>query len=120
MDSKEAKAILDAAVKATVTVIAGGTETLNVVIGSTVEEVNKEVDKIVVKALRDGSVVKFPDGRKVWDDVLEVVDTTKEGSQAYTWHKDGNRVLFRKVRFTKSPDGVVTKEDRGTCWRLFQ
>ncbi len=116
----EVTKLLAAAVKATVTVIAGGTETLNIVIGSTVEEVNKEVDKIVAKALRDGSVVRFPDGRMVWDNVTEVVDTTKEGSQAYTWHKDGNRVLHRRFRVTKSPDGVVTKENRGTCWRLFQ
>lgn len=79
-------------------------------------EAEAEVMGRVAKAMERGCAVTFPDGRKEWIDVNPYVDLTKSGSDQYTWHKDGERVLHTRERVTVK-DGVSTRVALEDVWR---
>lgn len=90
------------------TVENGETSVRHVVVGLTRESCDALVKRIAAKAMRDGCSVRYPDGTTRWIETREVVDTTKSGSAAYTWAKDGNRVLCARRLHTVQPDGTDT------------
>jgi hypothetical protein len=76
---------------------------------------NAKADAAIKKAIASGKTV-VEDGVTRWLEVCPVMDTTKEGSDAYTW-KDGNTLKVELILFTKQANGEVTKVSRGFVWR---
>ena len=74
------------------------------------------------KALAKGSTIVLEDGRTLWYDYWEIIDTTKldQGSEAYSWDKSGNKVRHDKYLMTKHPDGRVEKKHVGTVFRKWR
>lgn len=67
-------------------------------------------EKITSLETPDGHGVVSEDGSEVWITDVEVVDTSKEGSDRYTWDKSGNRVKHARTRFTRDSAGNVRSE----------
>ena len=88
----------------------------HVVLGTTDAEVDAALGKIVTQALKAGSTVEYPDGRKVWRERKPLMSFKAEGSAVYTWHEDGNRVRCELVEYEKSPKGVVTSRKLRLVW----
>lgn len=66
-------------------------------------------EQIVKKMIiPDGHAMIKPDGSAEWVADIEVVDTTKQGSNQYTWDKTGNRIRHARTRFTKASSGEIT------------
>lgn len=100
--------------KTTVTI--GTTKRLFIHTADDRKEVAKKAKKLVKPA---GGVIHWWDGSVGWFEFREVVDTTKHGSEMYTWHKDGNRVLHETVEHTVR-GGNHTARVTGTCYRLME
>ena len=72
-------------------------------------DVNGQADVKIKKALAAGKTV-IENGVSQWMDDRDVCDWAKHGSDVYTWHKDGSRVLCQRFRVTKQADGPVTEK----------
>ena len=77
------------------------------------DDLTKEINDLVAK----GHSV-HEKGVKTFITHSEVIDTTKEGSEQYTWDKPGNRVLHNKIQHTIK-NGVHTTEIIGQSYRSF-
>jgi len=79
----------------------------------------KDVDSKVRKALLQGKEVTYKvDGRKEQIHDRLVWDSSKEGTDKYTWHKDGNRVSYKRTFVTKHKDGTRTEVEMKTVWKV--
>jgi len=80
----------------------------------------KEVDAMVRKALLQGKEVAYKaDGRKEQIHDRLVFDSSKEGTDMYTWHKDGNRVAYKRTFVITHKDGTRTEEVLKTVWKVW-
>ena len=79
------------------------------------------IQKMAGKALLEGKMVQWdwPNGPTEW--IVDEVefDSSQDGSAAYTWDKAGNRVRFRRYRFTKIDDNEATKIFVKTVFKKF-
>ena len=73
------------------------------------------LDAKIMRALRRGETV-IENGITKWVEFFAVRDNTKDGTDAYTWHRDGNRVKVEKVLITKTHDNSITREHIGFSW----
>jgi len=89
---------------------------MHVALGEGVGDVLREDAR---KALAKGKVVVWEDRRKQWINTDCITDTSKEGSEVWTWDKSGNRVKCERTLHTLHNDGTRTSEVIGTCWRNF-
>jgi hypothetical protein len=71
------------------------------------------------KALKNGSTVTWEDNSTQWQEVFIKIDSTKKGSQHYTWNKSGEKVLAEIFLATKAPSGKITKKKIGTKYVKF-
>jgi hypothetical protein len=58
----------------------------------------EEIAKKIQKLMNKGGVLIHVDGSREWHEWEQIVDTTKSGSEQYTWDKTGNKVLCQLVR----------------------
>lgn len=87
---------------------------LNVIVGATTNETNTLAAKVVARAHASGESA-IENGVTTWVEFNEIVDTTKSGSDVYTWR--GDKVKCNKVLVTKDANGDVTRKVIGTTWR---
>jgi len=71
------------------------------------------------KALKNGKTVTWHDGRIEWIEDEIVFDSTKDASDAFTWDKSGNRVLYERFLYTKIGD-EVTKDLLRTVFKKWE
>jgi hypothetical protein len=81
-------------------------DTLHVFLGTDGDNFD---EKIAGLEQPDGHAVEAADGSAVWIADAEVVDTTKSGSDQYTWDKSGNRIKHARTRFVRDASGNVTQ-----------
>ncbi len=67
----------------------------------------------------EGHAAIFEDGSSEWVIDEIVSDTSKTGSDMFTWDKSGNRVKYERCRYRKTADGVVTREVEKTVFKSF-
>ena len=80
----------------------------------------KDVDAKVRKALLQGKEITYKvDGRKEQIHDVMIFDSSKEGTDMYTWHKDGNRVAYKRTFVITHKDGTRTEEVLKTVWKVF-
>lgn len=85
-------------------------ETMHVLVAGTEEELRRmEIEKKAKLLRANGDKVTDADGRSVW-----IVD---EEEHPTVWHKDGNRVRARRVRYEQDKDGSITKSTLKTVWK---
>ncbi len=90
-------------------------EKLEIILGE-----GKEVDAMVRKALLQGKEITYKvDGRKEQIHDVMIFDSSKEGTDMYTWHKDGNRVAYKRTFVITHKDGTRTEEVLKTVWKVF-
>jgi hypothetical protein len=91
---------------------------LNVMHGYTPEEKKRAIAKFEKQARISGKEIEFPDGSKVWFERDAIVDTTKTGSEQYTWDETGNKVLCKLWRvFLPAPgEGCKNLELLDECF----
>ena len=78
----------------------------------------EEVDAMVLKALLQGKEVSYKaDGRKEQIHDRLVFDSSKDGSERYTWSKDQNKVAYKRTFITTYKDGTRTEEVMKTVWK---
>ena len=78
----------------------------------------KEVDVRVRKALLQGKEITYKvDGRKEQIHDEMIFDSSKEGSKMYTFHKDGNRIAYKRTFVITHKDGTRTEEVLKTVWK---
>jgi hypothetical protein len=76
------------------------------------------VEKALKRALLDGESVHHADGSREWISDEVITDTTKSGSECFTWAADGNRVKHERCRYTLRKDGVLEKVVLKTVFRV--
>lgn len=69
------------------------------------DETKARVEQQIERRLLSGDCKTNGDGSREWIEDEMVVDTSKAGSDQYTWAKDGNRVLHHRIRHTFHKDG---------------
>lgn len=74
------------------------------------------IEAEIKRALNRGQTVE-EDGIQQWIEEIEVRDSSKSGSEAYTWHPDGNRIWVEKKLVTKFKDGAIVRQPAGFVWR---
>ena len=80
----------------------------------------KEVDARVRKALLQGKEITYKvDGRKEQIHDEMIFDSSKEGCKMYTFHKDGNRIAYKRTFVITHKDGTRTEEVLKTVWKMF-
>ena len=80
----------------------------------------KDVDAKGRKALLQGKEITYKvDGRKEQIHDRLVLDSSKEGSERYTWSKDQNKVAYKRTLVTIHKDGTRTEEVLKTVWKVF-
>lgn len=82
-------------------------DTLHVFIGTEADDFS---GKIASLESPDGHAVVSDDGSAVWITDVEVVDTSKSGSDRYTWDRSGNRVKHARTRFVRDAAGSVSSK----------
>lgn len=84
--------------------------TLNIHDAVSLETVRKQI-------VPDGHAAHYQDGSEEWivDEVVH--DPTQEGSAQYQWDKSGNRVKHARVRYTKTPQGKVTRKVESVIYK---
>ena len=88
-------------------------EKLEIILGE-----GKEVDAMVRKALLQGKEVRYKaDGRKEQIHDRLVFDSSKDGSERYTWSKDENKVAYKRTLVITQKDGTRTEEVLKTVWK---
>ena len=77
----------------------------------TAEEVQKAISKGLQKGLtiRQGNAVS-------WIETRPIVDPSKEGSDQYTWHPDGNRIRCEKLLKTQHEGRTIHVGFAGYAW----
>jgi len=104
-----------------ITVTTSKSATQNIFIGAKGPDDEEQAEMIisdkVQKALKAGHQVTLEDGRKQWIEALQVIDTTKTGSDAYTWDRSGDKVLHERILFTLHVDKTTTRQVLGTSYR---
>lgn len=65
---------------------------------------------------KDEAVVEL-DGSKVYQQDHTVIDTTKTGSDMYTWDRTGNKAKHTRYRVHVDKDGKVTRTKVKTIWK---
>lgn len=77
----------------------------------------EEIERAKLKALNAGYTVRHR-GSSYWLEEREVYDTSKEGSDCYTWDKSGNKIRVQRVIMAKDAEGNL-RLDRslGFVWR---
>jgi hypothetical protein len=76
-----------------------------------------DVERVRKKALNEGREVT-ENGISQWINEHAVFDPHKEGSAAYVWHDDGNRIRMERTLITRGADGkVISEKSLGFVWR---
>lgn len=91
--------------------------TLNVYIGSG-DELAKAKARDIKKAHAKGESAEVA-GVKTWITHKAVIDTSKDGSDMFTWDKSGNRIKQTKILVTVDADGKRTEEVLGTVFKNY-
>lgn len=101
------------------TVIDLATKTKNVFVWQVGEDVTA-IEKAITKLLNKGAQRVDKDGTKTWVEYQPVVDTSKEGSDQYTWGSDGNRCLHERVVYRLPSLGELERTVTGRSYRRFE
>ena len=67
-----------------------------------------------------GDALQFPDGSSEWLGDEAIVDTSKSGSEQYTWDKAGQRVKCRRSTYYRDAAGNVEAKFCRIVWRNFE
>ena len=113
---QEMRALIANAVKGTVQI----GNVMQIVLGSTTDHVDEIIQVMVSKGLKAGKTVRRDDGSREWIAAHEIIDHSKVGGAAYTWHADGNRVKHERVHVIIDADGNRTETVVGTTYRKFE
>jgi len=65
------------------------------------DEIVKFTAQMRKKLIPGGNCIQFKDGTQEWIEDEPIFDASKTGSEAYIWHKDGNRVKNKRFFVTK-------------------
>lgn len=93
-------------------------DTLNVYIGKG-EEIEKAKASDIKKAHAKGESA-IHDGIKTWITHNVIFDTSKEGSDAFTWDASGNKVKNERILVTVDAEGNRTEEMLGTVFKNYE
>ena len=84
-------------------------DTLHVLVAGSKEELSRMTDEKKSKLLKpNGDKVTDAEGNSVW-----IID---EEEHPTVWHKDGNRVRSRRVRYEQNSNGDITKSLIKLVW----
>jgi hypothetical protein len=92
-------------------------DTLQVYVGT--DAVNTSMPADIRKGLNRGDVVKFSDGTKQFIDIDMIIDTSKTGSDAFTWNAAGDKVKHNRVLVTIDKDGNRSTKVLGSVFKKF-
>ena len=69
--------------------------------------------------LREGYSLRWDDGSL--EELIELPDedSTKTGSDRYTWSSDGNRIRYRRYIRYESPSGEIELRELSPVWRNY-
>lgn len=93
-----------------------GTHTLEVFIfkGDS-DKIDAQIKRVTRQALLRGEHVE-ENGVRQWREVNAILNPGEVGSDIYTWHKDGERVLAEEILVTRAKDGVISKRVLKRIW----
>jgi len=80
------------------------------------EKIRADIEKLVKP--NGDALVSLKDGTRTWIEDQPVFDSSKEGSDRYTWDRTGNRVLCERIRFQQDGDEMLTRVLK-RVWREF-
>jgi hypothetical protein len=80
------------------------------------EETRRRVEKKLQAALRAGHTIVLEDKREQWYDDNPLYDTSKQGTDCYTWNEAGDKVLTERTLVVRFPDG---REERQMLRRIW-
>ena len=91
---------------------------IQIIIGGDDDDMSGAVGQVIRKALKSGHKVTHR-GVSRWVTYTVLFDSSRIGSEAYTWDKSGNRVAHHRIMHTQNEGGIVSKEVVGTVYKLF-
>lgn len=84
------------------------------------EAIGLKIGELVETSLAKGETIRFTEtGIQMWIEVTPLFDTSKQGSERYTWHSDGNRVKCARYVVTKSKEGKTNRKALTPVWRKY-